>query len=486
MEENQNSTEATENQNQASQDQNPEKIEHKSILLGAIRDFFTGLKNFLVELLDLRDGTDIPETIDKIKDGIQVKSHTAWILIFSIFIASIGLNVSSTAVVIGAMLISPLMGPILGVGLSVGTNDIDTLRLSLKNLGTMVGLSIVSSFLFFSIPLFQEETPEILARTKPDIRDVLIAISGGLALIVALSRRKELTNTIAGIAIATALMPPLCTAGYGLAVWNLEYFGGAMFLFTINALFIAIATFGVVKFLNFPVVRYLNSNSRKRISQVVSFISVIIIAGSVYQFYVLFEENQFKASAEKFVEALQKDTGVGIIKKDITYKDKQINLAILGKNLDGNEREKWNNRLEEYGIPGATLKIDQDNQASKLLDKIQTLENLYTRNQTYLSLKEESIKDKETKISQLTNLVDYYKSQQIPFLQVSKEAKINNPGLSQIAFARKISSNFDGVIDTIPYFQVQWKDSIQNVPQKELRLQAWLKTRLNLDTLVIE
>lgn len=486
MEENKNSTEATENQNQAPQDSNPEKIEHKSILLGAIRDFFTGLKNFLVELLDLRDGTDIPETIDKIKDGIQVKSHTAWILIFSIFIASIGLNVSSTAVVIGAMLISPLMGPILGVGLSVGTNDIDTLRLSLKNLGIMVGLSIVSSFLFFSIPLFQEETPEILARTKPDIRDVLIAISGGLALIVALSRRKELTNTIAGIAIATALMPPLCTAGYGLAVWNLEYFGGAMFLFTINALFIAIATFGVVKFLNFPVVRYLNSNSRKRISQVVSFISVIIIAGSVYQFYELFQENQFKANAEKFIKALQKDTGVGIIKEDITYKNKQISLAILGKNLDGNEREKWNNRLIEYGIPGTTLKIDQDNQASKLLDKIQTLENLYTRNQTYLSLKEESIKDKETKINQLTDLVDYYKSQQIPFIQVSKEAKINNPGLSRIAFARKISSNFDGAIDTIPYFQVQWKDSIQNIPQKEIRLQAWLKTRLNLDTLVIE
>ena len=157
-----------------------------------LSNFIGAFKKFMVELLDLREGTDIPETIEKIKEGIPVKSHTAWILVFSIFIASIGLNVGSTAVVIGAMLISPLMGPILGIGLSVGINDIDTLRQSFKNLGVMVGLSIVSSFLFFSIPVFQEATPELLARTKPDIRDVLIAISGGLALAVALVDEKSL------------------------------------------------------------------------------------------------------------------------------------------------------------------------------------------------------------------------------------------------------------------------------------------------------
>ena len=461
--------------------------ESKKETTNSFKVFARAFRRFMVKLLDIREGTDIPETIDKIKEGIEVKSHTAWILIFSIFIASIGLNVSSTAVVIGAMLVSPLMGPILGIGLSVGTNDIDTLKSSLRNLGIMVGLSIVSSFLFFSIPIFQEATPEILARTKPDIRDVLIAISGGLALAVALSRRKELTNTIAGIAIATALMPPLCTAGYGLAVWNLQYFGGAMFLFTINALFIAIATFGIVKFLHFPVVRYLDSASRRRISQAVSIISLIIIAGSIYQFILLFRVNTWNSNARKFVSDMQRETGVGIIKETPDYRKKTISLAILGERMDSQSREKWSNRMEEYGLKGTTLKIDQDNQASKLLDKVQTLENLYVTNQGFITAKEKTIEDKDKEIRELNRLVNYYKSQQIPFLQVAREAKINNPELDQITFARKITSSFDNQVDTLAVFQVKWNDSIKiNKSQRDQRLKEWLKARLNIDSLIIE
>jgi len=461
--------------------------ESKKETSNSFKAFTRAFRRFMVKLLDIREGTDIPETIDKIKEGIEVKSHTAWILIFSIFIASIGLNVSSTAVVIGAMLVSPLMGPILGIGLSVGTNDIDTLKSSLRNLGIMVGLSIVSSFLFFSIPIFQEATPEILARTKPDIRDVLIAISGGLALAVALSRRKELTNTIAGIAIATALMPPLCTAGYGLAVWNIQYFGGAMFLFTINALFIAIATFGIVKFLHFPVVRYLDSASRRRISQVVSIISLIIIAGSIYQFILLFRVNTWNSNARKFVSDMQRETGVGIIKETPDYRKKTISLAILGERMDSRSREKWSNRMEEYGLEGTTLKIDQDNQASKLLDKVQTLENLYVTNQGFIASKEKTIEDKDKEIQELNRLVNYYKSQQIPFLQVAREAKINNPELDQVTFARKITSSFDNQVDTLAVFQVKWNDSLNiDKVERDERLKQWLKARLNIDSLIIE
>src|SRR5210317_1122130 len=227
---------------------------------------------FLHEVLNIRDDTDKESTIENIIGNISMKGHNAWILVFSILIASIGLNVSSTAVVIGAMLISPLMGPILGVGLSIGINDIDTLKRSLINLGVMIGLSLATSFIFFLIPLFRNETPEILARTAPDVRDVFIAIAGGLALIIAISRRSQQTNTIAGVAIATALMPPLCTAGYGLATGNLSYFGGAMFLFTINSIFIALAAFVIVKFLRFPMVKYINSTKRKRIARTASIV----------------------------------------------------------------------------------------------------------------------------------------------------------------------------------------------------------------------
>ncbi|MGB5263987.1 MAG: DUF389 domain-containing protein, partial [Lutimonas sp.] len=212
-----------------------------------VKGIFSNLRSFFIEVLDLKINTDLVATHERINEGISMKGHTAWILVFSILIASIGLNVSSTAVVIGAMLISPLMGPILGIGFSISVNDMDMLRKSLINLGIMVGLSLITSFLFFSVPIFQDATPELLARTKPDVRDVLIAVAGGLALIVAISRPKPLFNTVAGVAIATALMPPLCTAGFGLGTGQFNYFGGAMFLFTINSIFIALATFVVVK-----------------------------------------------------------------------------------------------------------------------------------------------------------------------------------------------------------------------------------------------
>src|SRR5210317_990814 len=246
--------------------------EHQDEVQKEFKGFFQSLKEYLPKLLTIKVDTDKEATAERIREGISIKGHTAWILVFSILIASIGLNVSSTAVVIGAMLISPLMGPILGIGLSIGINDIDTLKRSLINLGVMIGLSLATSFIFFLIPLFRNETPEILARTAPDVRDVFIAIAGGLALIIAISRRSQQTNTIAGVAIATALMPPLCTAGYGLATGNLSYFGGAMFLFTINSIFIALAAFVIVKFLRFPMVKYINSTKRKRIARTASIV----------------------------------------------------------------------------------------------------------------------------------------------------------------------------------------------------------------------
>ena len=204
---------------------------------------WSNVKKFLRELFDIRTDSDRDATIEAVKKDIPFKGHTAWILIFSIFVASIGLNVSSTAVVIGAMLISPLMGPIVGIGLSVAINDVETLRRSLQNLGVMVFLSVLTAFLYFKISPLTEETPELLARTYPTILDVLVAIFGGLGLIVAKTKSGTIASVIFGVAIATALMPPLCTVGYGLAIGNISYAGGALYLFSINAVFIALATF---------------------------------------------------------------------------------------------------------------------------------------------------------------------------------------------------------------------------------------------------
>ena len=232
------------------------------------KGLFENLKKFVVELFDFREDTDHAATIDAIKADIPFKGATAWILIFAVFVASIGLNADSTAVVIGAMLISPLMGPILGLGMSFALNDIATFKKSLKNLGVMIGLSLFASFMFFYFFPLSEDTSELLGRVKPDIRDVLIAFFGGLALMVARTKKGTIASVIFGVAIATALMPPLCTAGYGLAKGNFYYFLGAMYLFTINTIFIALAAFLVLKFLRFPMHKYANAAKRKRSSTI--------------------------------------------------------------------------------------------------------------------------------------------------------------------------------------------------------------------------
>ena len=442
------------------------------------------IRIFLVELLDIREGTDKKETIQKIKDGIPVKSHTAWILIFSILIASIGLNTSSTAVVIGAMLVSPLMGPILGVGMSIAINDIDTLRRSMINLGVMVGLSLLSSFLFFSIPLFQDATPELLARTQPDVRDVLIAIAGGLALIIALSRHKEMTNTIAGIAIATALMPPLCTAGYGLATWNLKFFGGAMFLFTINAIFIALATFVIVKSLGFPMVRYIDSLKRKRIARMASLVAIVIFGFSIYLFYGLFQKNKFIQKAENFIAVIKGKTGAGIINSEVNYEKRNLKIVILGKNIEENELGVWTAKMPDYGLKNVSLEIQQDDKTSKLLAEINTIKSSYVKNQELIANKEETIAEKDARIRSLLEDLEKFQKKQIPFYQISQEAKINYEGIQSISFSNRIQTNFTS-IDTLPVFQIQWYDTIENTSLQKIQVKKWLLARLQLDSIQV-
>jgi uncharacterized hydrophobic protein (TIGR00271 family) len=251
------------------------------------KGLWEGFKTFMHNLLDIRDDVDKDQTIEDVKKDIPFRGATTWILICSIFIASIGLNADSTAVVIGAMLISPLMGPILGMGMSIAINDIDTLRKSLINFGVMVVISILTAFLFFEFFPLQEDSSELLARTKPDIRDVLIAFFGGLALIIARTKKGTIASVIFGVAIATALMPPLCTVGFGLAkggTQGLEYAGGAMYSFIINTIFIALATFLVLKVLRFPMLKYANSARRKRISRLASVVALAVMIPAVWTF----------------------------------------------------------------------------------------------------------------------------------------------------------------------------------------------------------
>ncbi|MDP5096082.1 MAG: DUF389 domain-containing protein, partial [Flavobacterium sp.] len=285
-----------------------------------------------------------------------------------------GLNTSSTAVVIGAMLISPLMGPILGMGLSLGINDIDFLKKSIKNFGVMVVLSLLTSFLFFSIPMFQNETPELLARTFPDVRDVIIALSGGLALIVALSRRNKSINTIAGVAIATALMPPLCTAGYGLATAKWDFFRGALFLFSINTIFIASATFLVVRFLKFPYEEYANSQRRKRISQVISILALAILVPSVYMFYQLYKKSDFNQKADGLISKLRTDKGILILDVHKDFDKKEISFAVVGKSISQSDIQQFKSQMKTFGYESCNFKVLQDAGNLETISKINEIE----------------------------------------------------------------------------------------------------------------
>ena len=259
------------------------------------------VKNFLKEYLDLRKDKDNElATVDSIRKGVEFKGANLWILIFAIFMASLGLNVNSTAVIIGAMLISPLMGPIMGVGLSVGLNDFELMKRSLKSFLITTLFSVTTATVFFLVSPVAEGQSELLARTSPTIYDVFIALMGGLAGVVALST-KEKGNVIPGVAIATALMPPLCTAGYGLATGNLIYFLGAFYLYFINSVFISLATFIGVRVMHFQRKEFVDKNREKKVRKYIVLIAVLTMCPAVYLTVGIIQDTFFESAANRFV-----------------------------------------------------------------------------------------------------------------------------------------------------------------------------------------
>lgn len=451
---------------------------------------FKSIKNFLHELLDFRDDTDRDATIEAIKADIPFKGATAWILVCSIFVASIGLNADSIPVVIGAMLISPLMGPILGVGLSIAINDIDTLKRSLINLTIMIVLSLLTAFLFFYLFPLSEDTLELLGRTKPDIRDVLIAFFGGLALIIARTKRGTIASVIFGVAIATALMPPLCTAGYGLAKGNWSYFGGAMYLFTINTIFIALATFLVLKILRFPMLKYANSAKRKRIARLASLIAIIVMIPAVFTFLSVLKESQFEINANHFIDnELEALPNANYIKKYAEPKFipsgmSTIELTTFGADVISDETKLvLEQRFKDYPYLNNTkLLINQTK--NRQVNNLEYMEELRTRDSLDLLTQQQKINILEDKVRVLSKL----EKDQIPFKSLTEEIHINYENIDQISYSKVITSNFK-TLDTLSVFEVKWNDSLVNNEQankEKEKLYKWLKLKLKADTLVVK
>jgi uncharacterized hydrophobic protein (TIGR00271 family) len=445
---------------------------------------------YLINLLDFRKDADQLNTTQAIKADVQFKGATAWILICSIFVASIGLNTNSIPVVIGAMLISPLMGPILGVGLSIAINDIDTLKSSLVSLGTMVLLSVLTSFLYFYVFYINADTSELFVRTRPDIREILIAFFGGLALIIARTKKGTIATVIYGVAIATALIPPLCTAGYGIAVGSMDYFLGAMYLFIINTIFIALATFIVIKFLKFPMINYVDSMRRRRISRFVTLAAIIVMIPAVWTFVNVVNESNFKNDAFSFINSeLEILPNSKFIKKNalIQYnKDESsvIELTTLGNDQISKEIEfVLNTKMKNYSSLNDTeLIISQS--LFREINNLEYMEELRSRDSLDLLSQTQKINFLEDKVQQLLVLEKNY----IEFPNLLKEVNINYSEIDEFSYSNILKSDFKS-IDTVSVFYVKWNDTLvdeMDIINRSIQLEKWLKYKLNLDTIILK
>ncbi|AXG67974.1 hypothetical protein KORDIASMS9_00156 [Kordia sp. SMS9] len=463
------------------------------------KGLWEGLKRFLHNLLDIRDDVDKDQTIEDVKKDVPFRGATTWILICSIFIASVGLNADSPAVVIGAMLISPLMGPILGMGMSIAINDIYTLRKSLINFIVMVVVSILTAFLFFKFFPLQKDSSELLARTAPDIRDVLIAFFGGLALIIARTKKGTIASVIFGVAIATALMPPLCTVGFGLAKGGsigLGYAGGAMYLFTINTIFIALATFLVLKLLRFPMLKYANSKRRKRISRLASLVAFAVMIPAVWTFWNVLQESNISRDYNLFVEKIEKNPQVWLQKRkeDLDIDNRTIFLHFNGE-VSSVLEAQYRSDIKEYeSIKDFTLEIfgNKNRSVDKISDALdRAYKDLDQKELVIKGLQEENTKLKQDKLNledQLKSKASSQNEKYVAFSTLSKDAKIQYADLRQFGYARMLSSSNFSTVDTIPVAAVKWNpalsDSIQTLREAELKI--WLQQKLALDTLIVE
>ena len=455
-------------------------------------------KKFLLELFDFREDTDHEATIEAIKADISFKGATAWILIFAVFVASIGLNANSTAVVIGAMLISPLMGPILGIGMSFALNDINTFKKSLMNLGTMIGLSLFASFLFFySFPL-SEDNSELLGRVSPDIRDVLIAFFGGLALMVARTKKGTVASVIFGVAIATALMPPLCTAGYGLAIGNFSYFIGAMYLFMINTIFIALATFLVMKLLGFPMYKYANVAKRKRYSTIATIVGIAVMIPAIFTFITVFKENQVKTQVNNFVKnEVRIIKNFQLIDDSYSFDDKVINLNFFNEVTEGEENILNNqlvnnsnyNKIKNFQI---RIKGSDTKSFSLITTAYKEKREELQESKNIVAGLQKQITDLQETISSLNNRIEQdalnKNKKVIAFSRIAKDAKIRYRDIEEIGFASVLSSKDFIKIDTIPVVTVRWSVQLSDsiIAPREIELRSWLQKELELDTLFIK
>lgn len=418
--------------------------------------------NKILELISLQLGEERKDKVlQNVKDNISFRGSNLWVLACAIIIASVGLNVNSTAVIIGAMLISPLMGPIVGAGFALAIYDFELLKRAGKNLfvATIVSLSVAT--LYFYISPFKEVQSELLARTSPTIYDVMIAFFGGLVGVIAMTR-VEKGNPIPGVAIATALMPPLCTAGYGLATSNPKFFIGAFYLYAINCFFICFATFIIVKYLKYEQVSALDTKSEKRIRYAISALMIIMIVPSFYLAYNLLQEKKESQKVENFIKNEFTNNGHLLVYKHINFSSKphKLQLGFLSKKFNNDEVKQLNQKLILYDLNGMQIEIKQETNDLK----IEILNELTGHSNGSFA--------KDIQIHNLKNERQLHNDENS---NVLKEIGILFPNLKQVSISKQSANNIDRVVLV---YQTDQNTEIE-------KLRNWLKIKFENKEVVL-
>ena len=448
-------------------------MENKGLLHKQIVDFF--VRNF-----DIRqEKEDDRETIESIKRGVEFKGTNLWVLIFATFIASLGLNMNSTAVIIGAMLISPLMGPIMGFGLGLGTFDFELIKRAFRNFATATVFGIITSTIYFLLTPIDEAQSELLARTQPTVYDVLIAFFGGLAGIVA-SSTKSKGNVIPGVAIATALMPPLCTAGFGLASGNLYYFFGALYLYFINTVFISLATFLVVRLLKYPKKVFLDKQREKIVTRYVGLIVFFTIVPSLFLSYNLIRSSYFENRVQTFIAEELNFPDTQILSKRVTDTSEEtaVEVVLIGQTVPDASIANARAKMPKYGLKDVRLVVRQGfGQEATDINELKSLlmRDLYKNS-------EEVLREQTIQLDSLRRRVNAYQSSERLTAELLPEMRVLFPSVVEASCSNTYILRTDTArADTVLLVYLRSETPLRE--EERAKIKRWLSARVEMENI---
>lgn len=429
----------------------------------------------------LPDKENEQEIIAQISSGISFRGANLWVLIFAIFIASLGLNVNSTAVIIGAMLISPLMGPIIGMGLAVGINNLDLLKRSAKNYGVATLISVLTATIYFLISPLSEAQSELLARTSPTLYDVLIAFCGGAAGIIALCTRGK-GNVIPGVAIATALMPPLCTAGFGLATGHWLYFLGAFYLFFINTVFIALSTFCGVRLLQFSQHEFVSSARAVKARRIMMVLVVVTMLPAAYMTIHIVQQSVFNNNVNRFVKVELQQLGTQIISSSVDKDSLKLRIVAVGREISEAHQQEAQKRMEFYGLNGFELRVIQGAQS----DSLMLLNNELTAINTSRKAERQQLINLTAQVNTLNSQLEEYTRYEALSKDVERELETLFPQVNSLSLARVIHSSKDTTAIAHYVAAIIGTIHAKPLPKEDVRkLHEWLQVRVKADSLIV-